>query len=176
MLELVEPKHPAIHTPASANPFDLDIDLAEFESKMIQLMHDRFGIGLSANQVGLNYNMFVMNHTEKGDIGIYNPEIIEKSNSQISMEEGCLTWPILYMNITRPESCTVRYQTIDKEYIDEELTGINARCFLHEFDHLQGKIFLDYASDLKLQRAMKKRDKRIREFMRAHKMQKEIMK
>lgn len=176
MLELVEPKHPAIHTPAQANPFDLDIDLAEFESNMIQLMHDRIGIGLSANQVGLDYKMFVMTHSTKGDIGVYNPEILSTSDNNIALEEGCLTWPVLYMHITRPESCVVRYQTINKETIEEELTGIDARCFLHEFDHLQGKIFLDYASDFKLQRAIKKRDKRIKEFMKAQRMQKEIMK
>ena len=173
---LVDPKHPALHGECTVNPLDTDIVWQTVEQEMFKLMHERIGIGLAAPQLGNPVKMFVMTHSTKGDIGVYNPEILSTSDNNIALEEGCLTWPVLYMHITRPESCVVRYQTINKETIEEELTGIDARCFLHEFDHLQGKIFLDYASDFKLQRAIKKRDKRIREFMRAHKMQKEIMK
>src|SRR6056300_818962 len=89
--KLVEPKHPALHTRANINPFDVqDIDWAEREKEMFQLMHDKFGIGLACPQIGQSYNMFVMNHLHLGDIGIYKPEILEYSEETCRYEEGCL--------------------------------------------------------------------------------------
>lgn len=158
--ELVEPKHPALHKKADLDPFTGNIDWEEREKEMIQLMYDRIGIGLACPQVGGSYNMFVMNHSILGDIGIYKPKILEHGEETVTMEEGCLSFPLLYLYITRPEKIKVEYFKTDGETkVQTWMDGRDARCFLHEYDHLQGKLFLDLVSDFKLQRAHKKREK-----------------
>ena len=162
-LELVEARNPALHAFASVNPFDdKDANWEERETDMIALMKERFGIGLASNQLGMLYRMFVMTFSSGEDIGVYNPEILEVSEETVALEEGCLTFPLLYFIVTRPAKVKVRFQTVDQEVVEDWLEGMDARCFQHEFDHLQGKLYLEYASDMKLQRAMKKRDKQIK--------------
>ena len=158
-MELVEPKHPALHTVANINPFETDINWIEHEKEMIKLMHDKIGIGLAAPQLGDSYKMFVMTHSSKGDIGLYNPQILASSEESVVMQEGCLTFPLLFLHISRPKEVMVRYQTVDQEIVEEKFDGLDARVFQHEHEHLQGKTYLDNASDLKLQRAMKQREK-----------------
>jgi len=159
--KIVDPKHPALHKKATINPFGGDIDWAEREQEMFKLMHDKFGIGLACPQVGSNYNMFVMKHSILGDIGIYKPEILETGGDpECRYEEGCLTFPMLYLDVKRPEKVKVRYYKNDgKTQVETWMDGIDARCFQHEFEHLQGELFLDRVSELKLQRAYKKREK-----------------
>ena len=158
-MKLVDPKHPALHTVANINPFDTDIDWAEHEQEMFKIMHDKIGIGLAAPQLGDSYNMFVMTHSSKGDIGIYNPQILASSEEKVVMEEGCLTFPLLFLHLSRPKTVIVRYQSVDQETLEETFDGLDARVFQHEHEHLQGKTYLDNASELKLQRAMKQREK-----------------
>ena len=71
--------------------------------------------------------------------------------------------------VTRPASCVVKFQDAFQEEHEMELTGRDAQCFQHEFDHLQGLLFLEYASDMKLQRAMKKRDKTVKKLLKMQK-------
>ena len=167
-IQLVEPRNPALHTVASVNPFeDKDVNWEEREKEMIQLMKDRFGIGLASPQLGMGYRMFVMTLSTGEDIGVYNPEIIEFSDETVGMEEGCLTFPLLYLHVTRPEKVKVSYTLYDgKTEVEGWLDGMDSRCFQHEFEHLQGKLFLDNVSDFKLQRAKKKRDKYLKEIQR----------
>lgn len=95
-IELVPAKNPALHSMAEINPFDdKDANWEEREAQMIQLMKDRFGIGLASNQLGMLYRMFVMTLSTGEDIGVYNPEILEVSEETGPMEEGCLTFPLL---------------------------------------------------------------------------------
>jgi len=159
--KLVEPKHPALHKKANLDPFSGDIDWAEREQEMFKLMHDSFGIGLACPQVGSSYNMFVMNHEYLGDIGIYKPEILETDGDpECRYEEGCLSFPMLYLDVRRPEKIKVRYYKNDGiTQVETWMDGRDARCFQHEYDHLQGELFIDKVSDLKLQRAFKKREK-----------------
>ena len=126
------------------------------------VMKDKFGIGLASPQLGMGYRMFVMTLSTGEDIGVYNPEILEFSEETVGMEEGCLTFPLLYFIVTRPAKVKVRFQTHDQQVVEDWLDGMDARCFQHEFDHLQGKLYLEYASDLKLKRAIKKRDKQFK--------------
>ena len=162
-LELVNPKHPALHVPATINPFDdKDINWEEREKEMFNLMEKRFGIGLAYPQVGGSYKMFVMTLATGENVGVYNPEILEESSETVPMEEGCLTFPLLYFIVTRPARVKVRFQTYDQKVVEDWLDGMDARVFQHETDHLFGTLYLDYASDMKLQRAMKKRDKKIK--------------
>ena len=158
--ELVDPKHPALHTAATLDPFSAGIDWVEREQQMFRLMTDQLGVGLAAPQVGSSYNMFVMRHSVLGNIGIYCPEILEFSKETVQIEEGCLSFPLLYLEVNRPAEVRVSYYKSDGETVVETwMDGMDARCFLHEYDHLQGKLYLEYASDLKLRRAKERRDK-----------------
>ena len=162
-IKLVEPKNLALHTIASVDPFDdKDANWEEREKEMIQLMKDRFGIGLASPQLGMGYRMFVMTLSTGEDIGVYNPEILEVSEETVPLEEGCLTFPLLNFIVPRPAKVKDRFQTAEQEIVEDWLEGMDARCFQHEFDHLNGKLYLEYASDMKLQRAMKKRDKKLK--------------
>ena len=164
--ELVEPKHPVLNKRATIDPFSSDVDWEKREREMCELMQNRFGIGLAAPQVGSSYRMFVMNHSHLGEIGIYNPEILETENP-IVMEEGCLSFPLLFMKVTRPERIKVRFTKTDGETVVETwMDGMDARCFLHEYDHLEGNLFVDLVSDFKLRRAMDQQEKRLRKLQR----------
>ena len=159
-LELVDPKHPALHIKAVLDPFENNtIDWEETEQSMFYLMDRFMGVGLASPQVGLSHRMFVMTFETGENVGVYNPEILEYSENTVPIEEGCLTFPLLYFIVTRPEKVKVRFQTTDKQIVEDWLEGRDARCFQHELDHLEGKTYLEYASDLKLKRAMKKREK-----------------
>lgn len=165
---LVEPRHHALHEIANLDPFaNNDIDWRVRETEMFITMAANKGIGLAAPQLGSNYNMFVMDHSIMGNIGVFKPEILERSEETVIMEEGCLSFPILYLKISRPERIRVRYYKSDGETIVEtDMDGRDARCFLHEYDHLQGRLFIDLVSDFKLRRAKEKQDKFFRKVER----------
>ena len=164
--ELVEPRHPALHKRASTDPFSGSINWADREKEMFSLMEANFGVGLAAPQVGSSYNMFVMKHSFLGNMGVYKPEILETEGT-VQIEEGCLTWPLLFIHIDRPAKIKVRFYKNDGETVVETwMDGIDARCFLHEYDHLQGTNFIDIVSEFKLRRAKEKRDKRFKKLER----------
>ena len=98
---LVDPKHPALHGECTVNPLDTDIVWQTVEQEMFKLMHERIGIGLAAPQLGNPVKMFVMTHSQEGDIAVYNPKIVNVSEETISMEEGCLTFPGLFFHLRR---------------------------------------------------------------------------
>jgi peptide deformylase len=164
-LDLVHANNPILRTVANVDPFaDKEANWEEREQEMFGLMERRMGVGLACPQVGMSYRMFVMTFESGEHIGVYNPEIIESSNETAPMEEGCLTFPLLYFIVTRPAKVKVRFQTNDGTEVEDWLEGRDARCFQHELDHLNGKLYLEYASDMKLQRAIKKRDKMFNTF------------
>jgi len=166
--ELVEPSHPALHKRASLDPFD-GTDWVEREKEMLDLMHGKLGVGLASPQIGSSYNMFVMHHSILGDIGVYNPTVLETEGKDL-IEEGCLSWPLLYIPISRPERIKVSYTKNDGETIVETwMDGMDARCFLHEVDHLNGVNFIDIVSEFKLKRAKEKRDKFFKKMSRSAK-------
>jgi peptide deformylase len=166
--ELVEPNHPQLYKPADLNPFDDQgkTDWPDREQQMLELMHDHMGVGLSANQIGSAYRMFVMHHSYLGDIGVYNPRILE-TEGEVVIEEGCLTWPLLYLKKSRPERVKVTWTKNDGETkVETWMDGIDARCFLHEYEHLLGLTFIDDVSDFRLKRAKEKRDKLFKKLQR----------
>ena len=161
---LVEPKHPVLHNPAGIDPLDTDIVWQTVEQEMFKLMHERIGIGLAAPQLGNPVKMFVMTHSELGDIAVYNPKIINVSEEKTCMEEGCLTFPGLFFHVTRPEGVQVSFQDRKGNEQILELDGMDSRCFQHETDHIHGILNLTYISDFKLQRAIQKRDKLVKKY------------
>ena len=115
------------------------------------------GIGLSANQVGLPYRMFVMGGHQDMEEGksraCWNPEIIEFSEETIQLSEGCLTYPLLFLQVTRPKKIKVKYTDNDGKEHTEDLDHMPSRVFQHEFDHMNGTDFTKLVSKFKLDRA-----------------------
>jgi len=172
-LKLVPDTDPILFTTPSLFDFSGDEDSVMLSNIMFDRMKELGGIGLSANQVGLNIKMFVMG---AGDarMDVFNPEIISVSKTEIAHDEGCLSYPGVYMKIKRPESCTVRYQDNKGTTITQELSGLTARVFLHEYDHMEGKTFKDRVSKLKWDLAYHRMIKRTKKIIRKH-TQKQIV-
>ncbi len=158
---------------SSIVPFDKEvfkkqekISITEFCNNMFETMKNYGGIGLSANQVGKPYRMFVMGdnlNINKGQKWVcINPEITDMSKETIRYKEGCLTFPFLFLDIERPQKVKVKYLNEQLETVEEEFDGIVSRCYQHELDHMQGTVFTELVSKLKLEMALKKRNKEIK--------------
>ena len=113
------------------------------------------GLGLSANQCGRTERMFAINMGEQ-IWTLINPEIVTKSDTFSDMAEGCLSYPGLYLKLKRPDNIKVKFQAINGEWIEQEFDGLTAVCIQHEIDHLDGKMFTDLVSPIKLDLAKKK--------------------
>lgn len=154
---------------------DDKISTKEFSDNMFETMTKYGGIGLSANQVGKPYRMFVMGDhpsIEKGKKWTcYNPEIRGHSKETIRFKEGCLTFPYLFLDIERPRAVAVTYYDENMKKVEENLTGMPARIFQHEFDHMNGVVMTEKVSKFKLEMAMKKRDKQIKRLLKLQKQQ-----
>ena len=137
-----------------------NMDPAEISKNMIDTMHKYKGIGLAANQVGVDAQIFVMG--EKDPMTVINPIITEVGTEKVEMEEGCLSFPGLYMKVSRPSVVSVQYLDIEQKECIIKLEGFHARVFLHEYDHLQGITFDQRVSKLRLDMAKKKQEKLIK--------------
>ena len=104
---------------------------------MIEFMKSQQGIGLSANQIGINTRLFVMQVDGRTRF-CFNPEILDQGTESVVMAEGCLSFVGKQCILQRPEQVLVRYQDHSGFWITEELTGLESRCFQHELDHLNG--------------------------------------
>lgn len=138
--------------------FQVDGDPSDLVKEMSRLMFLHGGIGLAAPQCGVLKRIFIMGNPDQL-VACINPKIIELTEERGGYLEGCLSFPNLLMRITRPVGATVSYQTITGETVETELTGIKARVFLHEFDHLIGITFDTRVGELKLKMAQEKRRK-----------------
>ena len=138
-----------------ANPV---MDPVELEKSMLTAMFQFDGIGLAANQVGIPARVFVMGHKDNPDAAqaFFNPEIVGNSEEIADMEEGCLSFPGIYVKIKRPTKIRVRWHNSKGELQEDEFDGYNCKCFLHEYDHLEGITFQDRVSSLKWALAVKK--------------------
>jgi peptide deformylase len=144
---------------------DIDGRLAEFIGNMFETMYEAKGVGLAAPQVALSKQLFVMDVSAgkeaRDRIVCINPQIIETKGKVIS-EEGCLSFPGVYFEVERPESVTVSAIGLDGKEFTFEVNGLAARCVLHETDHINGKLFIEFLSPLKrdlLKRKIKKKIK-----------------
>jgi peptide deformylase len=104
--------------------------------QLLKFMIEKRGIGLAANQVGLEKRLFVIN--VKSPKACFNPSVLKKSPLLETGEEGCLSFKGEYIPIDRPMQITVQYHTFDGKVVVEDMEGLEARCFLHELDHLNG--------------------------------------
>jgi peptide deformylase len=141
------------------------LDAKQIEKEMIELMLEEGGIGLSANQVALDAQIFVIKPhllEHKEPFAVINPIIEKVTEDTDIMPEGCLSHPDLFLQVKRPIGIVARYLDTNAKECIIELYDIDARCFLHEFDHLYGIEFVDRVSKLKLDLARKKQFKRIK--------------
>lgn len=154
--DILKKKMPEFDFASNINPVHLEED-------MIELMLQNRGIGLSANQVGIEARMFVMQPQlldDKRAFALFNPMLLEQGEEEIQGEEGCLSFPDLFLQVKRPKKIKVQYVDKHQNNCIIELTDIDARCFLHELDHLNGVCFTDKVSQLKLSLALKKQRKK----------------
>lgn len=136
----------------ATDPVDeINQEVKELVSDMSDTLKKAKGLGLSASQVGEARRLFIVDLSAV-DINetlrvFINPEIVETSG-EIEMEEGCLSFPELYLKITRPERVTVRATDLDGNQFEMTAEGMVARAILHEYDHTLGKLYIDLLTPL----------------------------
>ena len=153
-----------LRTPAS-KVLHFDQKLEDTVEMMIDTMlnpegQDVTGIGIAAPQVGISKQIIVvtLNVNHKKDpkvLVMINPEIIEASSTLSNYEEGCLSLPGAYGRVKRPAKVKIKWQNLDGNWCEKKLEKWDARIFLHEYDHLVGKLFIDYLESQEIARLTK---------------------
>ncbi len=138
-----------------------DASLQQLIDDMFETMYAAPGIGLAATQVNVHKRVIVMDVSEDGDqpLALVNPEVTVLSEEMCEYSEGCLSIPGFYEEVQRPAQVLVRARDRNGEPIELQPTGLLAVCVQHEVDHLDGKLFVDYLSNLKRQRIRSKLEK-----------------
>ena len=139
--DLIPEDHKVLHQKIKKCSYDLD--RKELSRILIENMKHHEGVGLSANQIGIPERAFVMiRNIEYNEIIVcFNPKIIKTSSKKSVMEEGCLSYPELFLDVVRPSEIVVKYEDEDKKTHKLNLVGFSARVFLHEYDHMEGIVF-----------------------------------
>ncbi|MDC7241454.1 MAG: peptide deformylase [Spirochaetales bacterium] len=139
---------------------DIDQELVEYTNRMIQSI-DGIGIGLAAPQVGRNERFFVVHLDQMDPLVFINPEIIGTSEELSSYEEGCLSIPGMYGDVKRPAAIQIQAWNQKGRPFKLEADGLLATVIQHEYDHLNGKLFIDHLSDRKKAKLLKKYEKSV---------------
>jgi peptide deformylase len=140
-----------------AKEIDKGTDLTQLISDMMDTMHAASGIGLAAPQIGKGIRLFVVDGTALEDEpdmenfkkAFVNPEILKEEGEPWEFEEGCLSIPNIREKINRKEKLKIRYYDENWNLHEEEYDGMKARIIQHEYDHIEGKLFVDYLTPLK---------------------------
>lgn len=145
----------------------VDDDLRRLIDDMLETMYDAPGVGLAAPQIGVIRRVFVMDCAEQDaapePMALINPKIVWSSEDERVHEEGCLSIPDIYADVTRPDRVRVRWTACDGAACEGEFDGLAATCAQHEIDHLDGKLFIDYLGTVKRQMITAKMKKLKRE-------------
>jgi len=130
----------------------IDQGIKDLVSDMTDTLKEANGLGLAAVQIGVLLRIFVIDLAAidpTASLKVYiNPEILNTSGDAVEMEEGCLSFPGIYQKIFRPERVRIRATGLDGKVFEELLDGLTARAVLHEYDHVEGKLFIDYLSPI----------------------------
>lgn len=129
-----------------------------FASTLVETCKALKGIGLSANQCGFAHRVFVMGAEDKY-VAFFNPSIVQSSEEEVHMLEGCLSFPLLGLRITRPKEIVVEYQDFNGVVRQATYQGLTARCFQHELDHMNGVVYTQRAKPMALKSGEIKRKK-----------------
>ena len=136
--ELVDPEHQLFHHRIQSCSYNLDRH--HLTKVLIDNMIHHNGIGISANQIGIWERAFAMvRDLENNEVMVcFNPRIIKSYSEEVEMEEGCLSYPELFLKIKRPDKIVVKYEDEDKKTHKIKLQGLSSRVFQHEYDHMEG--------------------------------------
>jgi len=152
--EILDHTHPILKEEMPAFDFNNPVeDPVQLYTDLAETMRENDGMGLSANQIGVRTRAFVMRAEEI--IGVFNPRVVDVSTETVILEEGCLSYPNLFVKIKRPKSIKVRFATPDGQTTTKTFTGMTARVFLHELDHLNGIAHTSRANRYHLEQARK---------------------
>ena len=143
---------------------EVDDTIRQLIDDLFETMYEAPGIGLAATQVDVHKRVLVIDTSENRDDprAFINPEITQRDGIE-TMEEGCLSVPGIYEKVERADRVRVRTLDRDGGTREEDLEGLAAVCLQHEMDHLEGKLFVDYLSELKRNRIRKKLEKNARQ-------------
>ena len=164
---LLDSKHPLVHSKLPEYVDSDELDRKDFNESMVETMKHWGGIGLSANQVGFIYRMFVMGDNENY-VCCWNPKILVESENKIPIEEGCLTYPGLFVRIDRPDWIEVQFEDENKEVHTDTFEQLMCRVFQHEMDHMDGVDFTQRAKKMHLNMAKRKAKRGKLKLKRAH--------
>lgn len=152
--ELIDCNDPILRNAIDTFDFaDPPTDPIELAHALAQTMIANNGLGLSANQIGLPYRVFAM--TGDPITVCFNPRIVDVSEETIVLEEGCLSFPGLFVKIKRPKRIKVRYTEPNGNTVTKTFDGMTARIFQHELDHLNGIRYIERANKIHLEQARK---------------------
>lgn len=155
-MKLIRGFDPLLTTPCQKFDFtNPPFDPIEFAVELVKFMYENNGIGLAANQVGIPYRIFAM-RGEPENYVMFNPIITATSDEKIKLLEGCLSFPNVTCDITRPKNVRVRYTQPNGNTKTEVFHGITARIIQHEIEHLDGKLFFNNLSKYHRDKALKK--------------------
>jgi len=138
---------------------NLEFDPVELKKEMVEFMIANNGIGLSANQIGLDAKVFVMGDSVENSTICINPTVLQYTEETVDDIEGCLSFPNVFVKIKRPKEILAEWYDENLEKQTVKIEGYSAKCYLHELDHLLGITFKDRASKLKWNMAAKKAKK-----------------
>lgn len=164
--------HPDPRLKATADPVEgISKDIAALADDMLETMYDAPGIGLAAPQIGIMQRMLVMDCVKDENatpqpMVLINPTVIAASDELNTYEEGCLSIPDQFAEVTRPERVKVSWTNLQGKEEQADFDGLWATCVQHEIDHLNGKLFIDYLKPLRRQMITRKMQKLKRELAR----------
>lgn len=166
ILPVFSDAHPLLHMklPEYTEPLP-NREMTILSKRLLFTMKTYKGIGLSANQCGIDKRVFVIGH-EDFSITCINPKILDASPNFNRSNEGCLSFPGLFLKVERPEWVLVEFTDELGQKQNLKLDGITARCFAHELDHMNGLVYTSYVKPLALKMAMQKKDKLIKKVSR----------
>ena len=138
ILKLIPNTHPILHE--RVKPCSKDLDRPQISRILKENMIHYEGVGLSANQIGIDERAFAMiRDLEYNDIIVcFNPRVIKRYDDEVWCEEGCLSFPDQTVNVLRPNKIVVKYEDVDKKLHKRKLEGLASRVFQHEYDHMEG--------------------------------------
>jgi peptide deformylase len=157
---LIKETDPILSTAAEEWNWEQDGEVADLAKDMLKCMFENDGIGLAAPQIGISKRIFVMGNPQQSYICV-NPKILS-GQGQVKDQEGCLSFPGLWLHVNRYETIQVEYQDILGKQHQREFTGLIARVFQHEYDHLDGVCFVNRVGELSLKLATRRRSKNLK--------------
>ena len=136
--DLVEPEHQLFHH--RINSCSYNLDRHHLSRVLVDNMIHHNGVGISANQIGIWERAFAMvRDIENNEVIVcFNPRIVKSYSEEVEMEEGCLSYPELFLKIKRPDKIVVKYEDENKKTHKMKLEGLASRVFQHEYDHMEG--------------------------------------